>query len=301
MRLEVLNALRPILDQNSEQPGLSSTAVPGVQIFKAYSITAPLPLVYQPSLCLLVQGEKQIVLGREEYQYRPGQLLTVTLDLPLQSQITAASETSPYLLLKIALDSALIAELYPYVGLEKPHEASCAKGLFVAELDDEVLSAALRLAQLIAAPQHVAALANQTKREFFYRLLCSQQGSQIAQIAVQDSHLQRIAKALHWIKEDFQAPLSVPQLAQMAGMSVSSFHAHFKNITGLSPLQYQKSLRLMAARTLMLAEQHDAASTAYRVGYESPSQFSREYARMFGSPPGRDVEQLRQVKKMSVM
>jgi len=301
MHLDYLQTLRPILDQNSKHWGLSPTAVPGVHTFKANSITTPLPLVYQPSLCVLAQGEKHIFIGDEVHRYQPGQWLAVTLDLPLHSQITAASEANPYLLLKIELDAVLIAELYPYVQSAKPLEQSYAKGLFIGELDAETMGAVVRLAQLIANPQHVAALASQTKREIFYRLLCSQQGALIAQIAVQDSYLQRIAKALHWIKEDFQSPLSVPKLAQMAGMSVSSFHAHFKNITGLSPLQYQKSLRLMAARTLMLAEDQDAATTAYQVGYESPSQFSREYARMFGSPPGRDVQQLRQVKKLSVM
>lgn len=301
MRLDQVQTLVPILEQNSNQWGITPTLVPGVAIFKANSTTTPLPLVYQPSLCILVQGEKHIFIGDETYCYRPGQLLTVTLDLPLHSQITAASEASPYLLLKIELDAALIAELYPFVQIEKSQEQPYAKGLFIGDLNDVTMDAVVRLAELIANPHHIAALANQTKREIFYRLLCGPQGALIAQIAVQDSYLQRIAKALQFIKEDFKAALSVPYLAQMAGMSVSSFHAHFKNITGISPLQYQKSLRLMAARNLMLAENMDAATTAYRVGYESPSQFSREYARMFGSPPGRDVQQLKQFKKLRAM
>lgn len=301
MRLDHLQTLGPILEQNSNQWGITPTQVPGVAIFKANSTTTPLPLVYQPSLCILVQGEKHIFIGDETYRFQPGQLLTVTLDLPLHSQITAASEARPYLLLKIELDAVLIAELYPFVQIEKSQEQPYAKGLFIGDVNDVTMDAVVRLADLIANPHHIAVLANQTKREIFYRLLCGPQGPFIAQIAVQDSYLQRIAKALQWIKQNIQSALSVPHLAHMAGMSVSSFHAHFKNITGISPLQYQKSLRLMAARNLMLAEDMDAATTAYRVGYESPSQFSREYARMFGSPPGRDVQQLKQVQKLRAM
>ncbi len=301
MHLDRLQKLGPILEQNSSQWGITPTSVPGVDIFKANSPTTPLPLVYQPSLCILVQGEKHIFIGDETYRYMPGQLLTVTLDLPLQSQITAASEASPYLLLKIELDAALIAELYPFVHLEKSQEQPYAKGLFIGDMDDATLDAVVRLAELIANPQHIAVLASQTKREIFYRLLCGQQGALIAQIAVQGSFLQRIAKALQWIKQHYQLPLSVAELAELAGMSVSSFHAHFKNITGISPLQYQKSLRLMAARSLMLADNLDAATTAYHVGYESPSQFSREYTRMFGNPPSRDVQQLRHINKLRAM
>lgn len=289
-----LLTLKKLLEQNSKQEGINPTVIPGVEIFKASSTSTPLPTVYQPSLCVLAQGEKQVFVGAEVFQYRAGQFLTVTVDLPLHSQITKASATEPYLLLKVNIDSALIAELYSHTPVAKPLGATVGKALFVGEMNAATADAAMRLADLMSTPEHIPVLADSTKRELFYRLLCSNFGPLIAQMAVKDSSLHRVSKAIQWIKQEFRNPLSVDDLAQLAGMSVSSFHAHFKNITGLSPLQYQKSIRLLAARNLMAAESLDAATTAYQVGYESPSQFSREYARMFGNPPARDMNLLKQ-------
>lgn len=289
-----LLTLKKLLEQNSKQEGITSTVIPGVEIFKASSTSTPLPTVYQPSLCVLAQGEKQVFVGADVFQYRAGQFLTVTVDLPLHSQITKASATEPYLLLKVNIDSALIAELYSHTPVANPLSATVGKALFVGEMNSATADAAMRLADLMSTPEHIRVLADSTKRELFYRLLCSNFGPLIAQMAVKESSLHRISKAIQWIKQEFRNPLSVDGLAQLAGMSVSSFHAHFKNITGLSPLQYQKSIRLLAARNLMAAESLDAATTAYQVGYESPSQFSREYARMFGNPPARDINLLKQ-------
>jgi len=289
-----LLTLKKLLEQNSRQEGITPTVIPGVEIFKASSTSTPLPTVYQPSLCVLAQGEKQVFVGADVYQYRAGQFLTVTVDLPLHSQITKASATDPYLLLKVNIETALIAELYSHIPTEKPLSATAGRALFVGEMDSATADAVMRLADLMMTPEHIPILAESTKRELFYRLLCSNFGPLIAQMAIKDSSLHRISKAIQWVKQEFRKPLSVEDLAQLAGMSVSSFHAHFKNITGLSPLQYQKSIRLLAARNLMAAENLDAASTAYQVGYESPSQFSREYARMFGNPPARDINLLKQ-------
>jgi AraC-like DNA-binding protein len=294
MNASQLKALRNLLEQNSRQEGITRTPIPGVEIFTARSTTTSLPVVYQPSLCVLAQGAKQVFMDSEVFIYKAGQFLTVTVDLPLHSQITEASATAPYLLLKVNLDAALIAELLPHAQPEKPSAPPEGKGLFVGELNSATAGAVMRLAELMTTPEHIPVLAEPTKRELFYRLLCSRFGPLIAQMAIKDSHLQRIGKAIQYVKQEFHNPLSVPHLAQLAGMSVSSFHAHFKNITGVSPLQYQKSLRLLAARNLMAAENLDAATSAYQVGYESPSQFSREYARMFGNPPGRDVSLLKQ-------
>lgn len=294
MNTSQLKTLRNLLEQNSRQEGISTTPIPGVEIFSARATTTPLPVVYQPSLCVLAQGEKQVFMGTEVFTYQAGQFLTVTVDLPLHSQITQASATAPYLLLKVSMDSVLIAELLPYIHPEKSSTPQEGKGLFVGEMDSGAAGAVMRLAELMTTPEHIPVLAEPTKRELFYRLLCSRFGSLMAQMAIKDSYLQRIGRAIHCVKQEFHSPLSVPRLAQLAGMSVSSFHAHFKNITGVSPLQYQKSLRLLAARNLMAAENLDAATTAYQVGYESPSQFSREYARMFGNPPGRDMNLLKQ-------
>ncbi len=294
MKLLQQLTLKKLLEQNSKQEGITPTVIPGVEIFKASSTSTPLPTVYQPSLCVLAQGEKQVFVGAQVFQYRAGQFLTVTVDLPLHSQITKATAAEPYLLLKVNIEAALIAELYPHTPVEKPLSATAGKGLFVGEMDGAIADAAMRLVDLMTTPEHIPVLAESTKRELFYRLLCSNFGPLIAQLAVKDSSLHRISKAIQWVKQEFRNPLSVDDLAQLAGMSVSSFHAHFKNITGLSPLQYQKSIRLLAARNLMAAESLDAATTAYQVGYESPSQFSREYARMFGNPPARDIHLLKQ-------
>ena len=296
-----LDSLIHLLQQHSRQEGITPTAIPGVDIFKASSTTTPLPVVYQPSLCVLVQGQKRVFVGQDVFVYEAGKFLTVTVDLPLQSQITIASATSPYLLLKMDMDTAVITELLPYTRNGAQHHAADSKGLFVGDIDPACAAAVIRLAELLATPGDIPVLAESFKREVLYRVLCGEHGGLIAQLAMKDSHLQRINKAVQRIKEQFNAPLSVTDLAELAGMSVSSFHTHFKNITGLSPLQYQKSLRLLAARTLMTAEALDAATSAYRVGYESTSQFSREYARMFGNPPARDVSLLKQSKNWQTM
>lgn len=293
MNIDQLRTLKNLLEQNSKNEGITSTSIPGVEIFKATSTTVPLPVVYQPSLCVLAQGQKQVFLDRDIFDYKAGQFLTVTVDLPLHSQITQATPAEPYLLFKVNIDAAVIAELAPYTEQKAHLESTTGKGLFVGDIDSGTANAIMRLAELLATPEHVPVLAEQTKREMFYRLLCGDHGPLIAQMAIKDSHLRRIGNAVQCIKQEFRNPLSVAHLAQLADMSVSSFHAHFKTITGLSPLQYQKSLRLLAARNMMAAENLDAAATAYQVGYESPSQFSREYARMFGSPPGRDISQLK--------
>lgn len=294
MNSDQLQALNSLLEQSSKQEGITPTAIPGVEVFRASSTTTPLPVVYNPSLCILGQGQKQVFVGDDVFIYNAGQLLTVTVDLPLQSQITRATATAPYLLLKMEIDAALITELLPYTN--RHLDGTVGKGLFVGGMDVPTTDAVMRLAALLTTPEHIPVLAEQNKREVLYRLLCSDAGPLIAQMAFKDGHLHRISKAIEWIKNQFRYPLSVPHLADLAGMSVSSFHAHFKAITGLSPLQYQKSLRLLAARNLMAAEDLDAAASAYQVGYESPSQFSREYTRMFGNPPGRDISLLKQVK-----
>lgn len=288
-----LTSLIHLLAQYAHHEGTNSTVIPGVDIFKASSITTPLPVVYQPSLCVLVQGQKRVFMGQDVFVYDAGQFLTVTVDLPLQSQITEATATSPYLLLKMGIDAAIIAELLPHTHHDKQGHTADGKGLFVGDIDPPTAGAIMRLAELLETPADIPVLGESFKREVLYRVLRGEFGSLIAQLAMKGSHLQRINKALQLIKQQYNEPLSVSALAELAGMSVSSFHTHFKNVTGLSPLQYQKSLRLLAARNLMAAEDLDAASSAYRVGYESASQFSREYARMFGNPPARDISLLK--------
>lgn len=292
-----LNRLAILLAQNSMREGLSPTALPGVEIFRASSASTPIPVVYNPSLCVLAQGQKNILWNSACFDYTVGQFLVVTVDLPLQSQITEASISSPYLLLKVDLDTSLIAELLPCTPFPERPAITGGKGLVVGAIESDAAAAIMRLAELMATPEHIPALAETTRREVIYRLLSGPHGASIALMANRDSCLHRIGKSVRRIKDEFHTVLSVAKLAEHAGMSISSFHFHFKNVTGQSPLQFQKSLRLHAARNLMAAGNLDAASSAFRVGYESVSQFSREYARMFGNPPARDIHKLKQQRE----
>lgn len=280
-----------LIDKYSSSEGLNETDLPGVSLFRASSTEMPVPDVYEPSLCFIAQGYKQVMLDKEIYRYGPSQYLIVSVDLSIVSQIMKVSKDNPYLLLIIDIDLQQLAELLLHTGHSIPFRDKTYRGLFVGRVDEEIGDCVLRLTRLLGGtPEDIAVLAAQTMREIYYRLLSSDYGEPLAQIALKGSHMQRIASAIRKIKTDYQQHISVDELAQLAGMSVSSFHAHFKSVTAMSPLQFQKSIRLIKARNLMVADEMDATSTAYHVGYESPSQFNREYARMFGNPPRRDRE-----------
>jgi AraC-like DNA-binding protein len=252
-----------------------------------------LPSVYQPSICVIVQGAKQVLLEEEIYRYAPPQFLAVSVDLPLLGQVIEASAARPYLCLQIEIDPRQIGELIAQSGDASWTRGDTGRGLFVGKLDGTTQEAVLRLARLLETPKDVPMLAPMMLRELHYRLLSGEYGPAIAQMAIAGSNTHKIAQILRRIKTDLAVPMRVEELAAMANMSPSSFHQHFKAVTAMSPLQYQKRLRLTEARQILLSENVDAATTAYRVGYESPSQFSREYARMFGAPPMRDIAEIR--------
>lgn len=235
------------------------------------------------------------MLENEVYGYARSEFLAVSVDLPLMGGVTEASADQPYLCLQIDMDPAELSDLLAHLDHTRMQdEADAVRGIFVGKADAPLLESIVRLAALLDSPKDIPILAPIVIREIYYRLLSGEHGRRIAQVAVPDSRMQRIARVLQAIKTNFTAGLRVEELAAMASMSASSFHHYFKQVTAMSPLQYQKRLRLTEARRIMLAEQADAASAAYRVGYESPSQFSREYARLFGAPPARDVQALRQ-------
>jgi AraC-like DNA-binding protein len=252
-----------------------------------------LPTVYQPSICVIVQGAKQVLLEEEIYRYAPPQFLAVSVDLPLVGQVIEASAEKPYLCLAIDIDARTIAELIAQSGDAGWSRAETARGLFVGEMDDGIQESALRVARLLETPRDIPVLAPLALREFHYRLLKSPYGAAIAQIAIAGSNTHKIGQIIRRIKTKIAEPIRVEELASLANMSASSFHQHFKAVTAMSPVQYQKRLRLTQARHILLAEKADAQSAAYRVGYQSVSQFSREYSRMFGAPPIRDVEGIR--------
>ncbi len=283
----------------SEGDGIHATAVPGLSCIRLCAPNMKLPAVYQPSICVILQGAKQVLLEEEIYRYAPPDFLAVSVDLPLVGQVTEASADRPYLCLQIEIDPRQIGELIAQMDDAARLRGETTRGLFVGKLDGATQEAVLRLTRLLETPRDIRLLAPMMLRELHYRLLSSEYGPAIAQMAIPSTNTHRIGQAIRRIKANLASPVRVEELAAVASMSPSSFHQHFKAVTAMSPLQYQKRLRLMEARHILLAENIDAASTAYRVGYESVSQFSREYARMFGAPPMRDIEGIRRAPTLS--
>jgi len=285
--------LAGLVDKYSSGDGIHASAISGVQCIKLSEPHMQLPSVYQPCVCVIVQGMKQVLLEDEIYRYAPPQFLAVSVDLPLVGQVVEASAQAPYLCLAIDIDAKQISDLITQSGDAMWSRGETSRGLFVGELDVPMQDAALRLARLLDTPRDIPVLAPLALRELHYRLLSGPYGATIAQMAIAGSNTHKIGQIIRRIKMKIAEPIRVEDLASMANMSASSFHQHFKAVTAMSPVQYQKRLRLTEARHILLAGNADAASAAYRVGYQSVSQFSREYSRMFGAPPMRDVEGLR--------
>lgn len=246
-----------------------------------------------PALCVVAQGGKETRLGDTTYHYDPANFLVTTTALPIASRITEATEGEPYLGIVIRLDPALVGSVMVETGLPSPRPHGTVPAFGVSELDPDLLDAVVRLARLLDTPRDARFLAPLIEREIVYRLLLGAQGDRVRQIAALGGETNRIAEAIARIRQDFDRPLRIEELARELGMSVSGFHHHFKAVTAMTPLQFQKQLRLQEARRLMLGEDFDAASAGYQVGYEDASHFNREYKRLFGDPPMRDVARLR--------
>ena len=290
-----LRELGALVGKFSSGEGIHPTAIPGLHCIRLSAPHYRLPSVYQPSICVIVQGTKQVLLENEIFRYAPPQFLAVSVDLPLMGQVIEASDAAPYLCLAIDIDTHQIADLIAQSDDAAWARGETSRGVFVGELDAATQEAVLRYARLLETPRDIPVLAPLVLRELHYRLLRGPYGAAIAQTAIAGSHTHRIGQVIRRIKTQLAESIRVEELASMANMSPSSFHQQFKAVTAMSPLQYQKRLRLTEARQILLAENADAASAAYRVGYQSVSQFSREYARMFGAPPIRDVQTLRGV------
>ena len=278
-----------LIDKYCDADGAGRTAVDPVWMFRSTSPTLKVPTIYKPCLCLIVSGAKEVTLGQELYRYKPGQLLAASVDLPIVGHVTLATEDAPYRSLSLDLDAKILGELVASMDIKIGADGESPRGLFVEHTTETLTDAVLRVVELLDRPDDIPVMLPLLMREVHYRLLCTGKGAVIAGLAIGGSNMQRISAALQRIKDNFDKPLRVEELATYANMSPSSFHHHFKQVTAMSPLQYQKRLRLTTARQIMLAEMKDAATAAYAVGYESASQFSREYARMFGAPPMRDV------------
>ncbi|BCH32042.1 AraC family transcriptional regulator [Mesorhizobium sp. L-8-10] len=292
--MQQIAELAQIIDQWTEGDGVTPTAVPRLSMARASKITEPMHGMHQPAFCVIAQGRKQVMVGDRVYVYGPSHHLVVTVDVPVVGQVIEASPEEPYLSLKLELDTSIVAELMLAMGMSD--EAARPERLCMAlnPTAPELIDAVLRLARLLDSPRDIAVLAPMAEREILYRLLLGDQAALLRQIATGDSSTRQVSRAIGWIKQNFKKPFSIEAVAMEARMSTSSLHAHFKDVTGLSPLQYQKQLRLQEARRLILSQSLDAAIAGHSVGYDSPSQFSREYSRLFGAPPLKDIQRLRQ-------
>ena len=279
----------------TEQGELHTTAVPGLSLFRRIEPTEPITGMYEPSICMVAQGAKRVMLGDDTYVYDAHHYLITSVHLPTVVQVIEASREKPYLGLRLTFDLREISQLMADSNLPPPRTQQSSRGMATGEVTLPLVTAVQRLIDLLDAEQDIPILAPVIQREIIYRLLVGDQGARLRQIAAAGSQSQQIARAIDWLKGNFTQSLRIDDLAAQARMSSSTFHHHFRTMTALSPLQYQKQLRLQEARRLMLAERLDAATAAFQVGYESPSQFSREYNRLFGAPPLRDIAKLRQM------
>jgi AraC-like DNA-binding protein len=271
----------------------------GLQLHRESSTQELVHSVAVPAFAVIAQGSKRVSLGADSYQYDPMHYLLVTADLPIVTCVLEASQERPYLSLALRLDPTLVGSVMVEAGHIFPRRHGNARAINVSPLDAGLLDAVVRLVRLLDTPAQATFLLPLIKREIVYRLLMGEQGNRLRHIALQGDQAHRITKAIGWLRDEFDQPLRVDDMAQELGMSVSSFHHHFKAVTAMSPLQFQKQIRLREARRLMLGEGLDAAGAGYQVGYNDASHFSREYKRLFGLPPLRDVERLREAASES--
>jgi AraC-like DNA-binding protein len=288
-----LDDLKSAIAQFTPGDGFHATGIPGLSLMRFSRPTEPTHGLIQPTLCIVAQGKKRTIAGNRIMAYDAANFLVVSADTPIIGQVMEASPEEPYLCFKLDLDPAAITELLIDVGGIGGGAAEADASISVSPLTPELVDAAARLVRLLASPDDIRVLAPLVKRELFYRVLQTDQATRLQQIALAESRLQQVNRAIGWIKANYRDSFAIETVAAEARMSPSSLHVHFKAVTAMSPLQYQKQLRLQEARRLMLSEALDAASAGHRVGYDSPSQFSREYARTFGAPPLRDVARLK--------
>lgn len=295
-RMEVaLETLRESIARWTNKDDQQPSAIPALSLFREDEPTEPMSAVYEPSICMVVQGAKRVLLGNETYVYNDHQYLITSVDLPAFFQVIEASKERPLLGLQLRFDIHEVSQLL--IDSNFPHHRTQKSGhaMATSEITLPLLTAFQRLIDLLDEGHDIPILAPIIQKEIIYLLLVGEQGARLRQIAAAGSQGQQVARAIVWLKNNFAQQLRIDDLASQARMSTSSFHNHFRSMTALSPLQYQKHLRLHEARRLMLAESLDAATAAFQVGYESPSQFSREYNRQFGAPPLRDITKLRQL------
>lgn len=292
MRADLVEAVRRYTDAQAGD-GPFDTAIGGLTILRSDHEKRPDIVIFKPAICLVVQGAKWAIFGDRQLDYKAGQALIVSVETPAFGRVAEASPSEPYLGLIMEFDLDIMREVME--GLDAPpgRDGEARRGVFVAEFDGPLEDCILRTMRLLDTPKAIPLLYPSIMREICYWLLTGPHGAEIARIGLANTHAQRIINAIHALRDRFAEPVRIEELAEIAQMSPSAFHRQFRALTAMTPLQYQKQLRLLEARRLMVADAANAETAAFQVGYESASQFSREYSRMFGAPPRRDIAGLR--------
>jgi len=292
--LATRQSLAETIDRLTAKESHVVTDVPGLSLRRWEAPTEQTSYIHEPSLCLVAQGAKRVMLGEELYTYDADHFLIASVDLPIVAQVTEASPEKPYLGLMLKLDPKMISQLVVDSNLPMPRTQQTSRGMAVSRVSSRMLGAFQRLLDLMDVPEDIPVMAPLIQREIVYRLLVGEQGPRLRQMGAAGTQSNQLAQAIDWLKKNYTQPLRVDDLAAHARMSTSTFHRHFRDLTAMSPLQFQKRLRLHEARRIMFTDHLDATSVAFQVGYESSTQFNREYSRVFGAPPLRDIKSLRQ-------
>lgn len=298
--METLTEIAAVIARHASGDGFHATPIERVTIAQSSTVTMPMPNVYRPQLCLVAQGQKEVTLGDRVFRYAPGRYGIVTHDLPVTGQVVEATPDKPYLCLFLDFDPVMLGQLALRVP-PPPGAPSPPIGKTVSDAGTSLLDAVLRLVRLLDDPAALPVLGPLAEQEILYRLLAGPDGARMRHITSSQGRVAQVGRAIAWIGQNFRERFSIERLAAEVGMSPSSLHEHFRAVTAMTPLQFQKQLRLQDARSLMLVRDIDATTAAFHVGYESPTQFTREYRRHFGEPPARDIARLRASPGLAVV
>jgi len=288
------NELAEFLERYTGQDGLYDTAIPFLRIARKSNITEPDYSVYKPSLFIVVQGAKEVILAQEHFRYGPADYLVASVGLPARARVMEASSEMPYLSLRIEFTVSQILEVLNDSEIQVDPTEKTKRAMYVSQIESSLLDAVIRLVHLLDNPKDIPVLGTLFVKEILYRVLQGPHGTTLKQTAIEGSHTHRIKDVIEYITNNYHEAFRIQELAEIANMSVASLYRHFKEVTAMTPVQFQKQLRLQQAQHLLLSESTDAADVGFRVGYESPSQFSREYARLFGLPPREDIKRLKE-------
>lgn len=284
--------LAEYIDRYAKKDGRYQTTIPSLSFTRMSNMTEPNHGLYKTSLCIIAQGKKEALLSEESYIYGPEDYLVASVDLPVVAHIVEATPDAPYLALALEIAPNEILEVLRELPKENNKKKNTERGLFVSQMKQPLLDAIARLVQLLDNPEDVPIMAPLIKKEIIYRIITEENGERLKQVALEGSSTNQINHVIKYIMQNYEKNMKVEELAEIANVSVSSLYRYFSEVTSMSPIQYQKQLRLQKARGLLISESANAADIAFRVGYESPSQFSREYARLFGRPPKKDIQYL---------